>query len=143
VSHDCFGREPCGERYCRRCNTFKQDDDDDDDDTPTPEEHMPTTPAPRLGDTVLWVSHSTLISCMNWTADAATAWSDDQIDGILDAAWEALDVSGLDIGSLYIQITGDVAPRSAWIVGGDDGENDAALLRRWDAAVDAAAGGAA
>lgn len=53
MSHDCFGREPCGERYCRRCNTFKQDDDDDDDDnTPTPEEHMPATPAPRLGDTV-------------------------------------------------------------------------------------------
>ena len=92
---------------------------------------------------VLWVSHSTLASCMNWAASADTAWTDAQVDGILDAAWEALDIDGLDLDGLDIEITGDVAPRSAWVVGGDDGENDAALLRRWDAAVDAAAGGAA
>jgi hypothetical protein len=67
---------------------------------------------------------------MNWTADAATAWSDAQVDGILDAAWEAVDIDGLDIDGLDIEVTGDVAPRSAWIVGGDDGEIDAALLRR-------------
>jgi len=80
---------------------------------------------------------------MNWTADAATAWNDREIDGILDAAWEALSVDGLDIEGLDIEVTGGVAPRSACVVGGDGGENDAALLRRWDAAVDAAAGGAA
>ena len=57
MSHDCFGREPCGERYCRRCNLcgYYADDDDTPTPTPTPEEHMPatpTTPAPRVGDTV-------------------------------------------------------------------------------------------
>ena len=41
MSHDCFGREPCGERGCRRCNTCGYYDDDDDDDTPTP------TPTPE------------------------------------------------------------------------------------------------
>lgn len=45
MSHDCFGREPCGERYCRRCNTCGYYDEEDD--TPTP-----ATPAPRVGDTV-------------------------------------------------------------------------------------------
>ena len=94
---------------------------------------------------VLRVSRATLMESMNWTADAATAWSDDQIDGVIDAAWEALDIDGLDLDGLDgldIEITGDVAPRSAWIVGGDDGEIDATLLRRWDAAVDAAGGAA-
>jgi len=80
---------------------------------------------------------------MNWTASPSTAWTDAQVDGILDAAWEALDIDGLDLDGLDIEIVAGVAPRSAWVVGGDDGENDAAILRRWDAAVDAAAGGAA
>lgn len=59
---------------------------------------------------VLRVARATLAESMNWTASADTAWSDAQVDGILD--------------------------------GGDDGETDAALLRRWDAAVDAAGGAA-
>jgi hypothetical protein len=50
------------------------------------------------------------------------------VDGILDAAWEALSVDGLDIEGLDIEVTGGVAPRSACVVGGDGGENDAAEL---------------
>jgi len=92
---------------------------------------------------VLRVARATLAESMNWTASPSTAWTDAQVDGILDAAWEALDIDGLDLDGLDIEIVAGVAPRSAWVVGGDDGENDAAILRRWDAAVDAAAGGAA
>jgi len=92
---------------------------------------------------VLRVSRHTLAENLNWTASPSTAWTEDQIDAILDAAWEALDIDGLDLDGLDIEITEEVAPRSAWVVGGDGGEIDAALLRRWDAAVDAAAGGAA
>jgi len=87
---------------------------------------------------VLRVARATLAESMNWTASPSTAWTDAQVDGILDAAWDALDIDGLDL-----EIVAGVAPRSAWIVDGDDGEIDAAILRRWDAAVDAAAGGAA
>lgn len=85
---------------------------------------------------ILRVSRPTFKSAMNWTASASTAWNDREIDGILDAAWEALDIDGLDF-----EIVGDIAPRSAWVVGGDDGEIDATLLRGWDAAVDAALAG--
>ena len=88
---------------------------------------------------VLRVARATLAESMNWTASADTAWTDAQVDGILDAAWEALDIEGLDIDGLDIEVTGGVAPRSAWITGGDDGESDAEILRRWDAAVDGAA----
>ena len=91
---------------------------------------------------VLRVARATLVESLNWTADAATAWSDDQIDGVIDAAWESLDIEGLDIDGLDIEIVNSVAPRSAWVVGGDDGETDATILRRWDAAVDAAGGAA-
>ena len=92
---------------------------------------------------VLRVSRPTFAESMNWTADAATAWSDDQIDGVIDAAWEALNIDGLGLDGLDIEIVAGVDPRSEWVVGGDDGEIDAALLRRWDAAVEDAAGGAA
>jgi hypothetical protein len=91
---------------------------------------------------VLRVSRPTFQSAMNWTASASTAWNAAQIDAILDAAWESLDIEGLDIDGLDIEIVAGVAPRSAWVVGGDDGEADAAILRRWDAAVDAAGGAA-
>ena len=91
---------------------------------------------------VLRVARATLAESMNWTASADTAWSDDEIDEILNEAWEALDIDGLDgIDGLDIEVN-SVAPRSAWVVGGDDGEIDAAILRRWDAAVDAAGGAA-
>ena len=92
---------------------------------------------------VLRVSRPTFQANMNWTASPSTAWTEDQIDAILNEAWEALDIDGLDIDGLDIEVTGDVAPRSAWVIDGDDGEIDAALLRRWDAAVEDAAGGAA
>ena len=88
---------------------------------------------------VLRVARATLAESMNWTASADTAWSDDEIDEILNEAWEALDIDGLDIDGLDIEIVAGVAPRSAWITGGDDGESDAEILRRWDAAVDGAA----
>lgn len=91
---------------------------------------------------VLRVARATLVESMNWTASPSTAWNAAQIDAILDAAWEALDIDGLDIDGLDIEIVAGVAPRSAWILGGDDGEIDATLLRRWDAAVDAAGGAA-
>ena len=89
---------------------------------------------------VLRVSRHTFAENLNWTASAETAWSDNQVDGIIDAAWDALDIDGLDLDRLDIEITRDAAPRSACVVGGDGGTNDEAILRRWDAAVEAAAG---
>ena len=104
---------------------------------------------------VLRVAHLILAGDMFWTTPPtpnlgvlmllsalSSEWSDYFVYDIIDAARKALDIEGLGLDGLDIEIVNRVAPRSAWIVGGDDGEIDAAILRRWDAAVDAAREGA-
>lgn len=91
---------------------------------------------------VLRVSHLILAGDMCYTTPPTPEWSDDFIYDIIYAARKALDLDGLNIDGLDLEILGHIAFRSAWVVGGDDGETDAAILRRWDAAVDAAREGA-
>ena len=50
----------------------------------------------------------------------------------VDGIWESLDIEWLDDLD-GLEITRDVAPRSAWVVGGEGDESDAEILRRWDA----------
>lgn len=86
----------------------------------------------------LTVSIPTLTVSLNGNAAPRDCYSVKEIAAMLDAAWDALDITGLGLAGLEYAAYGGPALRSVYVVGGDDGEVDDTILARFDACVEAA-----
>ena len=94
------------------------------------------------GDTtmtpILTVAIPAFTESLNGNAAPRDCYTTAEIASILDAAWDALDVRGLGLDGLNYAATGGASLCSVYVVGGDGGEVDAALLARFEACVESA-----
>ena len=87
---------------------------------------------------ILTVAIPAFTEALNGNAPARDCYTTAEIASILDAAWDALDVRGLGLDGLNYAATGGASLCSVYVVGGDGGEVDDAILARFDACVESA-----